>query len=68
MEMLIQKVVRVLVANQALQNLMQPIAKQNLLIYQGVYYSIGNNRASVQLDKTQTQDAYNIFGCNSRCN
>ncbi len=38
----------------------EPIAKQNLLIYQGIYYSIGNNRASVQLDKTQTQDAFII--------
>jgi len=36
----------------------EPITKQNLLIYQGIYYSIGNNRASVQLDKTQNQDAF----------
>lgn len=38
----------------------EPITKQNLLIYQGIYYSIGNNRSSVQLDKTQTQDAFII--------
>lgn len=36
----------------------EPITKQNLLIYQGIYYSIGNNRSSVQLDKTQNQDAF----------
>jgi len=29
-----------------------------LLIYKGIYYSIGSNRASVQLDKTQNQDAF----------
>ena len=36
----------------------EPITKQNLLIYKGIYYSIGSNRASVQLDKTQNQDAF----------
>ncbi|WP_213818260.1 ParM/StbA family protein [Garciella nitratireducens] len=36
----------------------EPIAKQNLIIYQGIYYSIGSNRSSVQLDKTVNEDAF----------
>lgn len=36
----------------------EPIVRQSMLIYQGMYYSIGNSRSSVQLDKTETQDAF----------
>lgn len=36
----------------------EPISKQNLLIYKGNYYSIGSNRLSVQMDKSISDDAY----------
>jgi plasmid segregation protein ParM len=36
----------------------EPITKQNLLIYKGIYYSIGNSRLSVQVDKTVNRDAF----------
>ena len=36
----------------------EPIVRQNLIIYQGMYYSIGNSRLSVQLDKTINKDAF----------
>ncbi len=36
----------------------EPITKQNLIIYQDNYYSIGSSRSSVQLEKTVNQDAF----------
>jgi plasmid segregation protein ParM len=36
----------------------EPISKQNLLIYEGKFYSIGGNRLSVQMDKTLNDDAF----------
>ncbi|TZE80680.1 ParM/StbA family protein [Calorimonas adulescens] len=36
----------------------EPISTSNLLIYEGKFYSIGNSRLSVQMDKTVNQDAF----------
>lgn len=36
----------------------EPISTNNLLVYEGKFYSIGGNRLSVQMDKTVNQDAF----------
>ncbi len=36
----------------------EPITVNNLLIYQGEFYSIGSNRMSIQMDKTVNEDAF----------
>ena len=36
----------------------EPISSNNLLIYEGKFYSIGDHRLSVQMDKTANQDTF----------
>jgi plasmid segregation protein ParM len=36
----------------------EPISTNNLLVYEGKFYSIGSNRLCVQMDKTVNQDAF----------
>lgn len=36
----------------------EPITVNNLLVYQGEFYSIGSNRMNVQMDKTVNEDAF----------
>ena len=36
----------------------EPISSNNLLVYEGKFYSIGDHRLSVQMDKTANEDAF----------